>query len=214
MLRLSPGAYEHGAERKEPGAREMEVSIVYESLFGNTRTVAEAIAAGIREADPAAQVTMVRTAGTGPGGAGPGSRPGRAELLIVGGPTHMLRMASPGSRAQGLQAAEKTARDNGGNGEPEPGADGPGVREWLDRAPLARPGSRAAAFDTRLPFPLAGGAARPIARQLRRHGYRLAAKPEGFIVSGSEGPMRDGELDRARAWGAALVTQATSAART
>ena len=185
----------------------MDVAIVYESLFGNTRKVAEAIATGIRETDPAAQVTLFRTADTGPGGAGPGSGPAHAELLIVGGPTHALRMASQHTRTQGLGAAEKTARDNGGQAETEPGADGPGAREWLDRLPMAQPGRRAAAFDTRLAFPLAGGAARPIARQLRRRGYRLAAKPEGFIVTGTAGPLRDGELDRARAWGAALAAQ-------
>lgn len=189
----------------------MDVSIVYESLFGNTRRIAEAIAAGIQETEPGAQVTLVRTADTGPGGAGPGSAPGQADLLIVGGPTHVRRMTSKRSRIQGLHAAEEPARDKGKNVEEEPGADGPGVREWLDRAPQARPGSRAAAFDTRLAFPLAGGAARPIARQLRRHGYRLAANPEGFIVAGGEGPLREGELDRARAWGATLAAQPTPA---
>ena len=48
----------------------------------------------------------------------------------------------------------------------------------------------AAAFDTRLPFPLAGGAARPIARELRRHGYNVVAKPMGFVVDGAQGPLR------------------------
>ena len=120
-------------------------------------------------------------------------------------------MTSKRSRIQGLHAAEKPARDKGDHVEEEPGADGPGAREWLDRAPLARPGNRAAAFDTRLPSALAGGAARPIARQLHRHGYQLAAKPEGFIVTGTEGPLREGELNRARAWGAALATQSAPA---
>lgn len=199
---------------KKTGAREMEVSIVYESIFGNTHKIAEAIAAGVRGSDPGAKVTLVRTAETGPAGAGPGSEPGHAELLIVGGPTHILRMTSHRTRTQGLRAAEKTSWEDGGNGEPEPGAEGPGVREWLDRAPMARRGSWAAAFDTRLPSALAGGAARQIARQLRRHGYRMAADPEGFIVTGSGGPLRDGELDRAREWGAALAAQVMPTART
>jgi hypothetical protein len=38
---------------------------------------------------------------------------------------------------------------------------------------------QAAAFDTRLGSPLAGGAAHGIARRLRRHGYQLASDPEG-----------------------------------
>lgn len=40
----------------------------------------------------------------------------------------------------------------------------------------------------------------------------FAAKAEGFIVTGSEGPLRDGELDRARNWGAALARQAAAPA--
>lgn len=58
----------------------------------------------------------------------------------------------------------------------------------------------AAAFDTRVESRLAGSAARPASRQLRRRGYGLAGKPEGFIVTSSQGPLRQGELDRAREW--------------
>ena len=175
----------------------MKASVVYESMFGNTRQVAEAIAAGIREVDPSARVTVARADTAKPDEAA------AAGLLVVGGPTHVLRMSSPRSRQQGLQAAQKAT------GQPhhdlEPGAAGPGMREWLLALPPARPGRRAAAFDTRLPSRLAGGAARSAARELRKHGYQLAAKAEGFVVTGSEGPLRDGELDRARKWGAGLA---------
>ena len=81
------------------------------------------------------------------------------------------------------------------------------MREWLTSLPAAQRGRRAAAFDTRLPSRLAGGAARSAARELRKHGYQLATKAEGFVVTGTEGPLRDGELDRARAWGAGLARQ-------
>jgi hypothetical protein len=182
----------------------MDVWIVYESLFGNTREVAEAIAAGVRVADPEARVTLLRAEDARPGES-------EADLLIVGGPTHVLRMASRHTRRQGIDAGEKSAAKQHRLPQREPHAEGPGVREWLDRLPEARPGSRAAAFDTRLPSRIAGGAARPIAHALRRHGYRMAAKPEGFIVTGGEGPLRDGELDRARLWGLALVEQAAPA---
>lgn len=60
-------------------------------------------------------------------------------------------------------------------------------------------------FDTRLSYPFAGGAAPRIARGLRRLGYTIAAKPEGFLVSAADGPMRAGELDRARRWAAGLA---------
>jgi hypothetical protein len=52
---------------------------------------------------------------------------------------------------------------------------------------------------------MAGGAAHGIARRLRRHGYELVAEPEGFIIEDTEGPLRAGESDRAKAWGADLL---------
>jgi hypothetical protein len=89
----------------------------------------------------------------------------------------------------------------------EPGSIGPGIRDWLDalpatdRAGAAGHENKAAAFDTRLSYPLAGGAARAIARKLSHHGYTLATRPRGFIVDGAQGPTRKGERDRAKAWG-------------
>lgn len=53
----------------------------------------------------------------------------------------------------------------------------------------------------------------PASRQLKRHGFGVAGKPEGFIVTGSQGPLRQGELDRARAWGATLAPHAGVPAR-
>ena len=178
----------------------MDVAVVYESLFGNTRLVAEAIADGIRAADPAARVSVTRTDATKLGPVDD------ACLLVVGGPTHMRRMSSPRSRQQGLQAARK-AKDQQ-SCAPEPGTAGPGLREWLRALPPARLGAVAAAFDTRLESRLAGGAARSASRQLRRRGFGLAGQPAGFIVTGSHGPLRQGELDRAREWGAALARHA------
>ena len=61
----------------------MDVVVVYESLFGNTRLVAEAIADGIRAANPAARVSVTRTAATKLG------EVDDACLLVVGGPTHI-----------------------------------------------------------------------------------------------------------------------------
>lgn len=183
----------------------MKVAVVYESLFGNTRLVAEAIADGIRTADPAADVGVTRTDATKL------SDVEDACLLVVGGPTHMMRMSSPRSRQQGLQAARKT-RDQQSR-EPESGAAGLGLREWLRALPPARLGALAAAFDTRVESRLAGSASRPASRQLKRRGFGLAGQPEGFIVTGSQGPLRQGELDRARTWGAALARHAGVPAR-
>ncbi|HEY7359350.1 MAG TPA: flavodoxin domain-containing protein, partial [Streptosporangiaceae bacterium] len=61
----------------------MDVVIVYESMFGNTHTVAEAVAAGIFDTDPAAHVTVLPVSEATAGDVT------EAGLLIVGGPTHM-----------------------------------------------------------------------------------------------------------------------------
>jgi hypothetical protein len=52
---------------------------------------------------------------------------------------------------------------------------------------------------------LFGYAAIPIANRLRKKGGELALPPEGFIVEGTEGPLRRGELERAADWARQLV---------
>jgi len=177
----------------------MHVVIVYESLFGNTREVAEAVRHGIRSADPEARITCLRVAQA------TADAVGAADLLVVGGPTHMRRMTTRVSRKVGLQGEEKKA-----DFHPEPDAEGPGVRAWFHSMGKAAAASRAAAFDTRVASRFAGGAAPGIARQLERHGYALVGEPEGFIVEDTEGPLREGELQRAQAWGARLGAAVTA----
>jgi flavodoxin len=179
----------------------MDVTIVYESMFGNTHTIADAIATGIRDADPAAHVALL------PVGEAKADDVARAGLLIVGGPTHMRGMTSGFSRRKGLEAQQQQAKGKGAEFTHEHDAGGPGVRDWFGAMPRAPRGKLAAAFDTRADFKHAGGAARGIARRLRHHGYKLAAPPEGFIITGTEGPLQEGESARARDWGAALMRQ-------
>ena len=75
------------------------------------------------------------------------------------------------------------------------------MRSWLDRLPAGR--GRSAAFDTRIWWS-PGGASGPIDRGLRRAGYQPIDRTHKFIVSGTYGPLRDGELERARRWGIEL----------
>lgn len=182
------------------GVRWMDVAIVYESLLGHTRAVAEAIADGVRDGDPAAHVTLMRVAEAKTG------QIERAVLLVVGGPTHVHGMTSGPTRRTGLESEQKATGEQGLEFTPEAGAAGPGLRDWFGALPKARPGAYAAAFDTRADFRL-GGAARKISHRLRRHGYHLVNGPEGFIIEGTEGPLRAGECDKARAWGARLVSE-------
>jgi hypothetical protein len=92
-------------------------------LFGNTREVAEAIADGARSADPTAEVACLRVAEADP------EEVRTADLLVAGGPTHIRGMTSGMSRKMGLTAEEK--KDEAEQQEIEPGAEGPGVRDWF-----------------------------------------------------------------------------------
>ena len=117
------------------------------------------------------------------------------------------------SRKLGLSSeAKKTPGEGHEVHQPEPGAEGPGIRDWLHRLPNADAGQRAAAFDTRIDARLAGGAAHGIAHRLRSAGYELIAAPEGFVVEDAEGPLRTGETERARTWAAELARQLRAAA--
>lgn len=164
----------------------MDIAVVYETHYGQTRAVATAIAEGAREMGASAAVMalaevtpdVVRSAG----------------LLVVGAPTHVLGMSRPWTRGRAHP------QEVGSQGEiPD------GVREWLATLPAMEGEWRAAAFDTRLPSPMAGGASHGIVRGLRRHGFTLVADAEGFVVEEAEGPLRAGESERAKAWGAELA---------
>lgn len=50
-----------------------------------------------------------------------------------------------------------------------------------------------------------GGAAGAIDRRLEGAGYRSVGKARRFIVRGKYGPLRDGEIELARQWGAELA---------
>ena len=181
----------------------MGAAVVFESMLGNTRQVAEAVASGIRAARPDVDVTCTPACSPPPDAA-------RAELLVVGAPTYVRRLPGPRGRQGYLQGRAKSEQA----GKPLPALDvtagGPGVQEWLAVLPTATPGQTAAAFDTRLASPFAGSAARRIARRLRRKSFPLAVPPQGFVVTGGEGPLRDGELERANAWGTALAERVMS----
>ncbi|WP_329321750.1 flavodoxin family protein [Streptomyces sp. NBC_01262] len=178
----------------------MRVVIVYESLFGNTREVAEAVRDGVRRARPDADVDCLRVSEAGP------EQIGTADLLVVGGPTHMRGMTTRMSRKMGLKTEENERTEDPAAGhEPDQGAEGPGIRDWFHDIPRDVHGAHAAAFDTRADFRLAGGAAPAIARRLRGHGYDVVTEPEGFIVEDSDGPLRQGEATRAAEWGAGML---------
>lgn len=174
----------------------MRVVIVYESMYGNTHEIADHVAKGMTEDDVV--VTSVH-------GADEALLDG-ADLLVVGGPTHVHGLTSKRSREA---AAEAAARDD--DLEMDPDAEGPGLRDWFHELPRRVTG-RAAAFDTRIDASpaLTGRASKGIARRLARHGYDLVVEPESFLVD-KESRLLDGEAERAERWGAALSVAASSA---
>jgi len=169
--------------------------IIYESMFGNTRTVAEAIAEGLAERIEV-EVVEVGEAPTEPGG--------DIELLVVGGPTHAHGVTNAQSRASAAKTGAK-------HDLPAMISTGIGIREWLDGHERLPASLAAASFDTRIKGPrwLWGSAARAAAKRLRALGARVVVPGESFLISGPTGPivdvLLDGEVDRARAWGRALV---------
>lgn len=162
----------------------MKTLVVYDSAFGNTERVAQAIG---RALGAHGEVQVLRVSEVGPEGlAG-------AELLIVGSPTQRFRPT-------------------------------PAMSDFLARLPAdGLKGVHAAAFDTRIVvaearnvalsffvrlFGPAAYAAKHLADGLEKRGGTLLAPPEGFFVGGTEGPLKDGELERAARWAERLAQAA------
>jgi flavodoxin I len=84
----------------------------------------------------------------------------------------------------------------------------PGIQDFLNRESESIKGINAAAFDTRFSTRLVGifgYAAGRIAESLKAHGGTLIAQPEAFFVKGREGPLKEGELERAARWAKGLL---------
>jgi len=151
----------------------MKTLIVYDSVFGNTEQVARAIgnSLGSKETVETFRVSDVQQEHlTGLG------------TLIVGSPTRAFKPTKA-------------------------------ITGFLKKIPSnGLSGVRVAAFDTRIStadvksrllnllVKLFGYAAQPIADKLEKKGGKLIVPPEGFFVKDSEGPLKDGELERAANW--------------
>ncbi len=84
------------------------------------------------------------------------------------------------------------------------------MRRFVESFEAGTNGTAAAAFDTRIKGPLFlwGSAGREISVRLERHGFRLLAEPESFLVTMSKEPvLHDGEEEHARAWADALAAK-------
>jgi flavodoxin len=170
----------------------MKALVVYESMFGNTEAVALAIADGLRESMEV-EVLEVSIAPEQPD-------PGVA-LIVAGGPTHAFSMSRRRTR---VDAINRGAPD----GESEFG-----LREWMAALPSGRHTGTMATFDTKVESMrfVPGSAAKGAAKVAHRHGYDSAAASESFYVRDIDGPLVEGEVDRAKAWGRQLAASITKA---
>ncbi|HOU13569.1 MAG TPA: flavodoxin domain-containing protein [Anaerolineae bacterium] len=147
----------------------MKTLVVYDSVFGNTEKIAQAMGAALGcEVRRITEVTPEQLTGL--------------DALIVGSPTQAFQALKP-------------------------------VKAFLKSIPAGSlKGVKVAAFDTRMDVKAVnnavltvfakafGYAAEPIGKQLVKKGGTQAVSPEGFIVTGEKGPLREGELERAVAW--------------
>ena len=176
----------------------MRALVVYESMYGNTHTVAERIGEGLADLG---DVDVV------PVGEATAERVAAADLVVVGGPTHIHGMSSKMSRTQAV--AEQTLAAEAAKGhehEVDPDAEGPGLRDWFDGLHPERT-VLAAAFETRLEGSpaLTGRASKGINRRMAHHGFQVVTSPESFLVD-KVSHLLDGEEERAVAWGRQLVS--------
>ena len=158
----------------------MKATVIYDSVFGNTEKVARAIGEALGSAG---DVEIVRVSDVKP------EQLKGIELLIIGSPTRMFKATGA-------------------------------INRFLRRIPAGSlRGVKVAGFDTRMSMDdvdsrvlhfivkKLGYAAEPISKKLEKKGGEVAAAPEGFIVKDTEGPLKDGELERAAAWAKKIVTE-------
>jgi flavodoxin len=163
----------------------MKTMVIYDSLHGNTGMIGQAIGDGLAEALAAPESVDVRQLSK--------TQPDQLaglDLLVVGAPTHGCRPSPP-------------------------------AREFLKRIPAnALKDVKIAAFDTRFDMDkmdsyrfvgkvldFLGYAAPRISSSLEKNGGEVVMPPEGFFVEDTEGPLEDGELERAMEWGREIVAK-------
>ena len=170
----------------------MKTLVVYDSLFGNTERIAQAIAEALRSFG---QVQAIRVEPAQPDelkrqeilrqyrATDVSLEPAHqvslegVDLLIVGGPTQAFRAT-------------------------------PTIQSFLENvSPASLSGMAIACFDTRVRGPF-GSAAKTMAKKLQTMGVSLLLPPESFFVKGMQGPMRNGELERAATWAQMVFTKA------
>ena len=163
--------------------------IIVESCFGNTRAIADSIAAGLIDGGVDAQVVDIDEA--------PNSLPADLDLLMLGAPTHNRGLPTAATRAKACAQA--------GSGKASHGIGG-----WLETTVIPA-STTAAAFDTVISKGwLSGSAAKAIAKALQRHQGRRTVSTRSFVVTASKGPLATGQETDAHSWGRELAASANT----
>jgi hypothetical protein len=169
----------------------MRALVIYESMFGNTQRVAEAIGRGLAAR---VSVDVVEV------GHAPLRVDDDVDLVVVGGPTHAFGLSSERTRRSAAEQAPSGIVSTG-----------PGVREWV--ACLAANGGRlaVAAFDTHIDKPwVPGAASKKLDKMMRGMGLFVLEAPTSFYVHDTTGPLVGGEAERAELLGRRLGEQLLS----
>ena len=149
--------------------------VIYDSVFGNTEKIARAIGTGLGS-DEDVQVLPVKDIKAG--------EIADLGILVVGSPTRKFTATAAIKkfvrriRQESLQGVRVAAFDTRFS------------KEEIEKAPAI----------LRFLEKKFGYAAEPILQKLEKKGGKAALPDEGFIVNGTEGPLRDGELERATNW--------------
>lgn len=172
--------------------KQLRALVVYESMFGCTEEIAQAVAEGLRIEGFAVHLTDVRNA--------PPAEGDDVDLLVVGAPTHAFSLSRPATRADALRQGARV------------GSDSTGLREWLEarKSGTSPNGRLAAAFDTRVTKVrrLPKAASTRAGHLLIRQGYELVSRPTAFLVDDTRGPLVAGEIGHAVTWGRVVALAA------
>jgi flavodoxin I len=156
----------------------MKIKVVYDSFFGNTEKVALAIGEALREKGDVQTLKINQVTMEIMLG---------LDTLIVGSPTRGFRPSEATSKFLKSLSHEQL--------------DGLGVAAFDTRIALET--IESSVF--RLVVDKGGYAASTIAKALQKKGANLLAPAEGFLVNGEQGPLKEGELDRAQDWAKRLL---------
>lgn len=166
----------------------MKAVVVYESVWGNTATVAKAIAEGIGPEARALNTTE----------ATPEALAG-VNLIVAGSPLFAFRLPT--------EQIRETIRKKAGTFPSPPDLSHPPLRSWLEALPPGQ--GKGAAFETRIWWS-PGGATSSILKGLKQAGFDPVGRGMRFRVTGMYGPLKKGEIERAREWGAKLARVVSS----